>query len=418
MSARLKLYAFRLLLVCTLHGISKATSWGSSPKEVVREVKYSPNEIDQMNLASLAWSYVYKDKLPTDMTYQGKTVKNILTKEPYELPSEIYETKKSGFKHMAKHAGKHMKKGYTHLRKFFGNGKLSDLGKAVKNKASGLWKGLVAMKSSIFGSNLEDHQPPVLAIKWEDICVVSYRGSMGADWTKTNLHGVMTAAHEDLERFDENELLMKFKELKRPSSPKPFWYAINHGYFYHFLKSYERVKKSLKRAGCTPENTVATGHSLGGSVAVVLALSGQANYVVGVGAPKVVKDESFRDTHRERLKDIHVTELAVKGDPVVKIGGKGIMPFLPESNKKIARLAYPEGAAEKRAKRAITNFNFYVPLKVHAKTLYNWLLYDTKVLKDEIYLQLCVHTYVKGGPLELQPRQEYCEALEERMDKN
>ena len=50
------------------------------------------------------------------------------------------------------------------------------------------------------------------------------------------------------------------------------------------------MKRSLEGAGCTPKNTVATGHSLGGSVAVVLALSGQANHVVSIGAPKVVTD--------------------------------------------------------------------------------------------------------------------------------
>ena len=195
----------------------------------------------------------------------------------------------------------------------------------MSNKISGALKGIM---SPFAKSNFEDHKPPVLAIKWGDICVVSYRGSKDADWTKTNVHGAITAAHEDLERFNEDEILKKFRELERPGKSKPFWYAINHGYFYHFLISYERVKRSLKRAGCTPENTVATGHSLGGAVAVVLALSGQANHIVGVGAPKVVIDKSFSETHQERLKEVHLTDIVIEGDLVAKIGGKGIMPYL------------------------------------------------------------------------------------------
>ena len=410
MSARLKWHVFRFLLICSLHSVSIAASWGFRSKRVVQKaaqkVVYTPDEKDHINLASLAFNYVYKKKIPTDMTYQGKTVENILSTEAYELPPEIFDKGNSG-----KHAFKHIKKGFKYFGKFFRDRKLSSLRKAMSNKISGALKGIV---SPFAKSNFEDHKPPVLAIKWGDICVVSYRESKGADWTKTNVHGAITAAHEDLERFNEDEILKKFRELERPGKSKPFWYAINHGYFYHFLISYERVKRSLKRAGCTPENTVATGHSLGGAVAVVLALSGQANHIVGVGAPKVVIDKSFSETHQERLKEVHLTDIVIEGDLVAKIGGKGIMPYLSESNRNLVRLPYPKGEAKDRAKKALAHFAFYIPMKAHTKVLYTWLLYDTKVLTDEIYLQLCVHLQHNR----FRPKHEFCKALKEKMNKD
>ena len=95
MSARLKWHVFRFLLICSLHSVSIAASWGFRSKRVVQKaaqkVVYTPDEKDHINLASLAFNYVYKKKIPTDMTYQGKTVENILSTEAYELPPEIFD---------------------------------------------------------------------------------------------------------------------------------------------------------------------------------------------------------------------------------------------------------------------------------------------------------------------------------------
>ena len=90
------------------------------------------------------------------------------------------------------------------------------------------------------------------------------------------------------------------------------------------------------------------------------------------------------------------------------------MTYLPPSNKRVD-LAYPKGKAKDRAKKALKHFAFYIPMKVHTATMYNWLLYDTKVLTDEIYLQLCVHIPCL---MVFHQRTEYCEALEEKMEKN
>ena len=67
-----------------------------------------------------------------------------------------------------------------------------------------------------------------------------------------------------------------------------------------------------------------------------------------------------------------------------------------------------------RAKKALAHFAFYIPMKAHTKVLYTWLLYDTKVLTDEIYLQLCVHS----SHTRFRPKPEFCEALEEKMNKD
>ena len=159
----MKWYAFRFLLVCSLHGVSIAASWGLGlrSKEVVKKVTYTSDEKDHINLASLAYNYVYKDKIPTDMTYKDKKVEDILSTEAYELPSKIFETGKGSFSHKAEHASKHLKKGLKYFQNFFSGGKASSIGKALKNTKSAIWKGLMAVKSTFRKSNFKKHKPPL-----------------------------------------------------------------------------------------------------------------------------------------------------------------------------------------------------------------------------------------------------------------
>ena len=96
-------------------------------------------------------------------------------------------------------------------------------------------------------------------------------------------------------------------------------------------------------------------------VGIIKKKSGQANHIVGVGAPKVVIDKSFSETHQERLKEVHLTDIVIEGDLVAKIGGKGIMPYLSESNRNLVRLPYPKGEAKIVQRKLLPTLHFIFP---------------------------------------------------------
>ena len=60
--------------------------------------------------------------------------------------------------------------------------------------------------------------------------------------------------------------------------------CLHKGYYYHFMETYEAVKQQLIDFGCTPQNTVISGHSKGGSTAMIAALYGLGKSVYTFGS--------------------------------------------------------------------------------------------------------------------------------------
>ena len=88
---------------------------------------------------------------------------------------------------------------------------------------------------------------------------------------------------------------------------------VHPGFFNHFQKTFHDAKNILSRNGCTPENTVAVGHSLGGATAMYAAAVGIAKSVITIGAPR-----AFFGGCPHTLEKLHRSDRFVSAQRTIK----------------------------------------------------------------------------------------------------
>jgi hypothetical protein len=150
-------------------------------------------------------------------------------------------------------------------------------------------------------------------------CFVGYRGTKRLfDWIQ-NLR--LTALKQDRNKLVAEDpvpdglsekylsYIHKFQDEHREATVKP-----HNGFYKHFSISKAQVMKRLDEYGCTPDITVAVGHSLGGATASLAGTFGLADSVITIGAPRTYI--SYCPTTHTRLKR---SERYVMANEVIKM---------------------------------------------------------------------------------------------------
>ena len=101
--------------------------------------------------------------------------------------------------------------------------------------------------------------------KAKGTCFLAYRGTTPTIW---DIHGITENLEFERKWVDVNDRSV----------------CLHKGYYNHFIETYEAVKQQLIDFGCTPQNTVISGHSKGGSTAMIAALYGLGKSVYTFGS--------------------------------------------------------------------------------------------------------------------------------------